>query len=282
MRAEQNGKGVLNTVVYLNDTTEQYSRLIISSEFNNSEWEEKTSILSPIVAKLHEVVENEIAIGKKNIEDMNALQNTLIIERSIFYSNLSHEEKELSSLEIERVKITKEIELLSSEITDLEKKIEELKQKVEKQKKDKEYWDTVFWATCWLPFVNIGTGIKKDYETGQYEAQAKVYGEECQTKKETIARLTDQLKAVQLRQKKNEEGCVELKGKIKEIESQISEVTDKLNILKQKIGVWDDVYEICQEVEVQLRYVEGNIQAIDDCFKRLKKTAAYFSGDNYN
>ncbi|HJD46626.1 MAG TPA: hypothetical protein H9909_07245 [Candidatus Mediterraneibacter norfolkensis] len=253
----------------LSDAAKKYDEIIVSKQFNAAVWLEKANLISPVTAELRAYAQQKIAECERERFEKNRENNKLIITRAELYNNLSEEKRELSKLDETRIKIAQEISTLSTEIGELEKKIADLQNKIAKSKEDKEYWDTVFWATCWIPFVNIGTGVKKGHEEGEYRAQVKVYGRDCQIKQDRIEKLKVQLEEISTRQKENEESLSKMANQIVVTEEKISEVTDTLNKLRHEIGLWNNIYSSCLEIETELRYINGSIEKVRECFCRL-------------
>lgn len=253
----------------LRAVTEQYHRIIISKIFDYSNWKEKVELLFSIVDKLLIYAKERIDICQKRTAELEKRQKEQISIRVQLYERLSEKKGQVSSLDIERVKIRKEINVLSQEMEAIQKEMVNLQREVAEAGKEKEYWDTVYWATCWIPFVNIGTGVKKGKEEGNYRARVKICEEDYQRKRYRTAELTNQSHKIEARQRKNGESSSQMANQVTAIEGQISEVTNTLNVLRQEIALWHNILTACQKIEVQLRYTNGKIERVMKCFYQL-------------
>ena len=154
-----------NTRTQLEQLTEQYQQLSSSGHFNYKEWQEKVKLLEPYVIVLREHAEHRLTICEQHEQENEKKSAAATAEKIRLYEEYNQGKGKLSELDVSKIKHYNEINSLSKEIEEDNDKIMELQNAIAKAKADKEYWDTVFWATCWIPFANIGTGCKKNYET---------------------------------------------------------------------------------------------------------------------
>lgn len=255
----------------LKEAIERYDCVITCTKFNYGAWKERVALLSPIVASLQSYAEEKKKFCDQEKTLKQKQQKELIERRIYLYDSLTKYKCQLSDLDIERMKIGEEINIRRKEIETIEVEMENLQKSMAQAKKDKEYWDTVFWATCWLPFVNIGTGIKKEGEKEKYRMKIK-FGEENRRRKETeIEKLADELKEIEKEQKQNHETSGELANQITKLEGQISGVTGSLNRIRREFALWYNIYTACEEIDTELAYTNGKIEKVLECFYRLKE-----------
>lgn len=254
---------LLNIQDHLRTVTEQYHQVITDKK-----------LLLPIVEKLQSYAEERIEICRRETTVKRKSQKEQIDNRAQLYERQSEERHRLSKLDVERIKIRKEISDLSQEIEEIQMEMVRLQQEMAEADRGKKQWDTVFWATCWIPFANIGTGIKKGKEDGKYKARIKVCEEDCQYRRNRITVLITQLQRVEDRQKQNRESSGKLSNQITATEGQIFEVTKALNTLRREIALWNNIYTVCLEIEAALEYTNGSRERVQECFDQLTKVDA--------
>lgn len=89
---------------------------IITGEGSSYEKRKKcTELLNPIVNKLKEEVKKYIALLEKEIEENNKTLCTLLDKRSSLYSDEQNCKKMMSALDVERIKLTSEIQSCNNE-----------------------------------------------------------------------------------------------------------------------------------------------------------------------
>lgn len=264
---------LFNVEKVLRNATELYNQIIISRNFDDKNWKENVKLFSPIIDKLQRHIAIRMDVCQYQIEEKRKTQNEQIISRIELYDRFSKEKNHMSDLDLARIKIGTEIRDYMQEIEDINIVIANLQQKILEAKTDKEYWDTVFWATCWIPLVNIGTGIKKESEEGKYRAQVKVGKESCERKRSRIEELANQLRGIETRQKQIGESSGMLANQITATEGQIFEVTNTLNALNEEISLWHSILTTCSEINVELQHTNGKIERVQECFYKLTKVS---------
>ena len=263
-----------NVKTQLEKLTEQYKQLSGSEYFSCTEWQEKVKCLEPYVIELREHAEQRLTICEQHEQENEKKSAEATAERIRLYEEYKQGKGKLSNLDISRIKHYNEISSLSKEIEEDNGKIMELQNAFAKTKADKEYWDTVFWATCWIPFSDIGTGCKKNYETGQYEAKARGYDEDIARKRRRIEELTGSIRRIENEQKETQESSGRLANLITAIEGEIAIQTTILNDLRHEKALWQPILLTCMELQVELEYTDGNLQKVKDGFHKLLEVEA--------
>lgn len=258
-----------NIAESLESAAKQYQAIINSQGFHYNSWEKNVILLSPIVTQLMEEANSKVLICEEELGLVNQKQTDALLKRSALYERQISDKEQLSRLDRERIRIISEINQLSQEISSKEVKIADLQEQIAKAKKDNEYWNTVFWATCWIPFANIGTGVKKHTEDGHYYAAVKVLGEEIKVIRERISTLNNDLKSSAIQQSINHESSGKLANQITAVEGEIAAVTTLINDLRKEAGLWRAILSACLEIKVQLEYTNGKIKPVMECFDRL-------------
>lgn len=255
----------------LKTAVEQCDPVIAAKTFCYEDWMKKKELLFPVVEKLQSCVKENYRICEQTIRDKQKKQEETIELRTELYQRLEEERRQISELELEQIQISTKIKGLADEIEELQCKITDLQNRIKQAKKDKKYWNTVFWATCWLPFVDIGTGVKKGYEDGKYQAKVNMYTGEISKKRQEIDNLMEQKKDIAEQQKESQKCYEELNNQVDETGKKVKKVTGELNIIRGEIALWYKSVEICGEIEVRLNYADGNPQKVSGCFSDLVK-----------
>lgn len=261
----------------LHQASEQYRAVICDTKFNYNDWSENVKRLSPIAARLQELAVARIDLCEKNIEENNKKQVMALQERSALYAQMDADKTQLSVLDAERIRIITEIAALTEEIMDKKKKIGELQKQIADIKKENDYWDTVFWATCWIPFANIGTGIKKHVEDGKYHAAVKVLGQDIHHNEERINGLNEQQNLIARRQQENQESSSRLANQIMAVEGNVSSITTFINELRREMHLWQTILKACSEINIKLQHVNGKITIVLESFNELLKVEELLS-----
>lgn len=195
----------------------QYKDGMAAQDFDYNDWKMKAQFLAPIVSSLYTHAQSRILFCEHKETASRAKQAEALDSRIQLYDRIKKENGRLSELDVEIIGLNREISLLSQEISENQKEISQMQNKIAEAKKEKEYWDTVFWATCWIPFANIGTGVKKDSVDGQYKAKVKILGEDTARKYAKIDELNRNLRTAELKQRqnkgktKNPPACLQIK-----------------------------------------------------------------------
>jgi predicted nucleic acid-binding Zn-ribbon protein len=253
----------------LRAASEQYNVIIVGKKFDYNDWKKNCELLAPIVEKLSKRAKAGIDQCEKEIASNNQQQKAALDKRAALYEKLEAQKKKLSDLDVRKLAICAEISATSREIEDINKEIQRLQGEIAKKKKENEDWNTAFYATCWIPFVNIGMGVKKHYEDGECQAAIKVKGKDIANKQDRINKLNDELRAVTDEQSRNNESSNSLANQITAVEGEISVVTIAINDLRNSMGLWQTILTACNEIGVQLQHVSGKIEIVMDCFARL-------------
>ncbi|MEG2395014.1 MAG: hypothetical protein RSC36_08270, partial [Ruthenibacterium sp.] len=169
------GEAMQTLTESLRSVSLKYHAIVTNEQFDSRPWRANAHLLSPIVLELMQQAEIQICLCETEIAANNDKQVKTFDRRANLYSEWETGKSQQSELDVAIVGVTKEISCLSDEISAGERKIEALHEQIVQSKKDCDYWDTVFKATCWIPFANIGTGIKKSYEDGQFYIAVNVH-----------------------------------------------------------------------------------------------------------
>lgn len=261
----------------LHQASEQYRSVICDAKFDYNNWSENVKRLSPIIGKLQDLAVARIDLCGKNIEDNNKKQVTALEHRSELYAKMDADKSQLSDLDVERIRIITEIANLTKEIGDKKKKIEDLQKQIADIKKENSYWDTVFWATCWIPFANIGTGVKKHVEDGKYHAAVKVLGQDIHNNEERINNLNVQQNLIVQKQRENHESSSKLANQIMAAEGGIASITALINELRRELNLWQTILKACSEINVKLQHINGKIAIVLESFAELLKVEELLS-----
>ncbi|MBQ9983292.1 MAG: hypothetical protein IJP29_01750 [Lachnospiraceae bacterium] len=256
---------------------EQYQTVISNPSFDYYNWGECVKALSPIVIKLIEEADARIALCDNRIEKLEQEQCTALDKRADLYKQLELDKSRLSELETQRLGILQEISSLTADIQNNRAEIQQLQNTIEDIKKENEYWDTVFWATCWIPFANIGTGIKKHIEDGKYYARAKVLGEDIHNKERRIEQLNTKQQEVVRKQRENQESSSSMGNQISMMEGAIAAVTNSINELRKDMNLWLVAKSACSEISVYLQNSNGKWRIVEEGFDKLKQLEQMFS-----
>lgn len=225
--------------------------------------------LAPIVEKMKSEAESYAKTCENRIKENDTRQAEYMIRRANLSDEFQAGKNQVSALEKERIGILDAINMTRQEISENQSKIEELQKKIEKSKKDREYWNKVWWATCWIPFANIGTGAKKIVEDDEYSRQAQKIQKQMGEQRARIDQLNRTLAEIEKKQKDNKESSSNLANKITALEGLISSVTDEINKLKTEMTLCRKILQACGEISVEVSYANGKVQVIVDNLDRL-------------
>lgn len=193
----------------LKEVHDKYYVIISEPGFDSENNRKNREKFEPLVNELLERAGYYIKQCEQQIDENNERQKAYLTKRAQLYEQVNSGKSQLSKLDEERVGIIAEIQSLKQEISDGCNEIENLKKEIEKRKKDQEYWKTVFWATCWIPFANIGTGIKSKYEDDEFSKRLRQIRENIADKENRIRELNERQQDVTKRQHENLCGCTE-------------------------------------------------------------------------
>lgn len=157
---------------------QRYHAVVEGGRLRPREWAENVKLLKPIAKELQQVANTQIVQCQTELEEKERAKLRALSERAEQYDLIEQKKSALSALDAEVIDMMAQIEHISDDITKKQGELKGCQEKICAGKKKKKKWNTVFWATCWIPFVNIGTGCKKADADAEYYAKAKRLGEE--------------------------------------------------------------------------------------------------------
>ena len=255
----------------IREVRKQYDLVITGNKFDYNNIIKSRELLRPIILPLMMQAESRIKLCDKEIETNNKKQEDTLDKRSALYRERDSQRNQLSSLDTRRIGITENISRLSREIQNDEEKIRAHQEEIARQEKAARDWETAFWATCWIPFANIGVGVKKITVDNELYAKVKTLGDDIQYKENRIKKLNSDLAEANREQKRNKESSSKLANQITSIEGEIASVTNLVNDLKREAGLWQTILFACQEIEAKLLNADTKIELVIECFEELLK-----------
>lgn len=206
--------------------------------------------------------ENEIKINNQN-------QMQFLDKRAALYEQIKLDKKRISDLDAELLGIIAEIGHIENDITKNKSEIESLQSEIKKRKKDREYWEKVWWATCWIPFANIGTGIKTIHESDEYSIRAEQVRRNIVLNEERIRSLNMSLESVKRKKRENNESSAGLTNSLTALEGSISFITEEINDLRAEISILRKILEFCSYFDVAISYEKNILKLIKDNLNKL-------------
>lgn len=241
-----------------------YNAIITS--FNIENGNEKALDL---VKKMQFETDKCIQNCKNEIENNDKNQMKFLDKIAALYEEIEHDQKRISDLDAELLGITAEIAHIEDDIKKNKSEIESLQSEIRKRDKERKYWENVWWATCWIPFANIGTGIKSINESDEYSIRAKQVCRNIILNEERLRNLNMSLESVKKRQRENNESSADLTNSLTALEGSISFITEKINYLRAKISILRKILEFCSYFEVTVSYEKNILKFINDNLNEL-------------
>lgn len=253
----------------LRTMAQQYHAVVEGGRLKPGEWMENVKFLRPIAQALHQVAQSQLNQCQAELEEKNRAHAQCLEKRVKAYALMEQKKGDLSELDRMLIGLTTQITNIGEDIRGKQAEIGTCQEKIRRAEDERHYWDTVFWATCWIPFVNIGTGCKAaDVEAG-YRAQVKVLSGEIDRLRERAAGLNEELRRLrQLSTDKNEESA-EIARQISAINGQVAQLTAQLNDLSRQIGLWRSIRESCRSIDTMLGHANGKLEEVTRCFEEL-------------
>lgn len=251
--------------------THNYQAIVNSGRLQPHAWLENVKLLQPIVRQLQEVAKERINQSQIQLDENVRAQNHALEERAEQYYQMEQEKHLLSPLDADIIGLVTNITKIGEEIDERHNKIREYQEKIRQSASEKQKWDTVFWATCWIPFVGIGTGCKRGAVTAEYLVKVQELGHEIEKLKERAAYLNTELKNAQ--QQKDEEGSrsADITRQITAINGRLSQLTTLINDLSSQNSLWRVILRTCDEIDVLLKHTSGKLEEVTRCFNELLK-----------
>lgn len=239
-----------------------YNQLIICCETENAKFMD-------LIYKMKLNIKKSIDICEKEIENNNQCQMEALDKRADLYEKLKTDKHKLSDLDTELIGIVDAINNVENEIIKNKSEIEALQEKIKKRRDKQKYWENVWWATCWIPFANIGTGIKTIKENDEYSIRAEQIRRNIISDMERINELNKTLESVRKRKRDNNESSASLTKSLTATEGSLSFITEKINELKAEMAVLKRVYEFCLYFELDISYKENIPELINENLYKL-------------
>lgn len=235
------------------------------------EWIENVKLLKPVAGQLQQVAEAQIAQCQTELDEKIRAQSLCLTERANQYALMDQRKSALSDLDAEVLGLMAQMNHISDCIAQKQKELKNAQQRVSEAKAQRKKWDTVFWATCWLPLVNIGTGSKKIDADAGYYANAKQLSEEINALKAQSSVLNCWLTYIRQKKEKKSAESAELIRQITATNGRVAQITTAINELSRQICLWRTIREGCAEISIRLDHVNGDIAAVETCFEELLK-----------
>ncbi|MCH5339520.1 MAG: hypothetical protein J1E03_12110 [Acetatifactor sp.] len=255
-----------------NNLYSAYQSIITSG--NNAYYNQKRCIelLEPITTKVLAEANDHIDTCEKMLNENNDKQVMLLDRRAELFSQIESGKKQLSQLDAQRMKILTEIASLEEEINREKSLIVRLQQVIVKRESERKYWEKVWWATCWIPFANIGTGAKTIHENDSYSILAEQSRRKITDNERRICKCNSDLEKIRIEQKKYNESSGNLANKITALNGEISLVAQQINSLKADLSVCQRVLASCLRISTELSYINGDINKVFELIRALVNT----------
>ncbi len=250
---------------YLSEIQQKYNNIIAGT----GSGADRLKILREICGEIGRQAQMYIEASEKKIDDNNMYQKKYLNERAALYEQCIKNTALLSDLDAERIKISAGIMDLQNEIEESRKNISDLVLEQEKKEKDRKYWETVWWATCWIPFANIGTGIKWGNEDSQYKVRVRQIQDNIEYKQQRIKELNNKLQEIILHQKKNKESSGETANKITAINGEISRITEQINRARKEMAALRMIESVNMEINAIAEFSNDSVRTIKETIERL-------------
>ncbi len=250
---------------YLSEIQQKYNNIITGTGSDA----DRLKKLREICEEIDRQAQIYIEASEREIYANNRYQEVYQNERAALYEQCKKDTALLSDLDAERIKLSAGIMNLRNEIEESRKSISDLICEQEKKKKDRDYWETVWWSTCWIPFANIGTGIKWENEDNQYKARVRQIQDNIAHKQQRIKELNDKLQEISLQQEKNKESSRETANKITAINGEISRVTEQINQARKEITTLRMIESVNMEINAIAEFSNDSVRIIKETIERL-------------
>lgn len=250
---------------------ESYHAVAEGGRLKPNEWLENVRLLKPIAEELITVADIQISKCQKELEEKKTLHAKCLEERVKQYALVETKRSALTKLDESVIGLTTEIDSINSAINGKQLEIQNYQKELCSEKAKKKKWNTVFWATCWIPFVNIGTGCKKGDVDAEYRAKVKQLDEEIKKLQNRSSSLNDQLKSTRQQVTNKNAESAEITRQITAANGRVAELTTELNDLSSQICLWQSIRAGCAELRVKLDHPNGNLAAVQECFEDLLK-----------
>ncbi len=224
-----------------------------------------------LVKTMHTEADKCIQKCEKEIKSNNQKQMQFLDERSKLYEKMKSDKKLMSDLDVELIKITAEIEHIENDIIKNKKKVESLQSEISKREKEREYWEKVWWATCWIPFANIGTGVKTIHENDEYSIRVKQIRRNIIDDEQRINTLNANLNSINKKKSANKESSASLTNSITALNGKISFITEQINDLRAEMSICKKILEFCCYIDVTISYEKNVLKLIKDNLNTLNK-----------
>ncbi len=233
------------------------------------DWQENVRLLKPITDQLQKEAQTRETQCRGELDQRTGVQTLLLADRARCYSEVQAEKDRLSGLDSQIIALTKEIGEIGKEVEEKRRKIEENQEELRRAKEKQKDWNIAFWCTFWIPFANIGTACKKADVDNEYEAKAKVLGQEIEALRNRALGLTRDLTVLRVNKQEKDEASAELTRKITTIEGRVSQITAEINSLSSQINLWRTILQVCREADTRLAHADGDLTAVRKCFEKL-------------
>lgn len=251
---------------FLSESQQKY-RDAVAMRGNDAE---SVKRLKEMTQEISRQAQKYIVLCEQQIEDNNNFQKKCLDKRADLYEKCQNDKRLLSDLDAERVKIAAGISDMQIEISKSKQEISNLAKEQEKRKKDKEYWEKVWWATCWIPFANIGTGIKWSEEDNQYKVRVRQIQNNISHMEQRIGELNSRMQEICRQQAKNKESSGKLANEIMAVNGEISRITEQINQLRNEMV-------ILRMIESANRQIDAVAEFSNDSIRVIKETIAYLN-----
>lgn len=255
----------------LDDFCTEYQKIKKSDYFKMKDVKHSSYMIMSLNKEIQLRAEIHIKNCEKEINENNKEQIELMNRRAELYEKIENSKNTMSSLEVEILKATNEIHSLESEITQDKFEIENLQREIRKKNEERKYWENVWWATCWIPFANIGTGIKAIEENDEYSIRAEQIRRNIVQNEERISMLNSELSNVRRKQMEEKESSSALANQITGYEGQIASFTEQINFFKSEMTICRKILEVCTEIRIIIDYDVSEFSIISDEIEKLKK-----------
>lgn len=249
---------------------QQYRAAEEGGRLDFQSWQENVRLLKPITDQLQREAQARADQCRTELDRQNEAKEQLLADRAQRYAEVEAEKGKLSDLDAQILALTTRISAIDQEIVDKRKEVEKNQEALRRAKEGKKKWSTVFWCTCWIPFVNIGTGVKKIDVDNEYAAKAKVLDREIRACQARAADLNRELERLRGQEREKDEVSRELARRITTIDGRVATITAEINSLSGQINLWRAILETCRTADTQLAHADGDLKTVRECFAELQ------------
>lgn len=247
----------------------QYHSVVEGGRLKPGEWQDNIKLLAPIAEELHKIAQSQIEQCQEELDKKNRAHEQCLVERVKAYTLMEERKGALSELDQVIIGLTTQIAGIAEEVRRKQDQMADYQEKIHKAQEEKHTWNTVFWATCWIPFVNIGTGCKKGSVDAGYYAKVKVLGGEIDMLRDRSAALNDQLRELQKQTTEKNEESAQITRQINAVNGQVAQLTAQINDLSRQGCLWRSIREGCRTIATLLSHANGDLEAVKRCFEEL-------------